>query len=359
MGSNKNQPSDIPRPVIEDISDEDSLGAFGHPNFIKKAVNRHHLQQPLVYTKPVTPQRTRRHSVTPGNEETSSISKCLADMVEFSEDSSSSVCHIKVPGKSSSSSTAVVPIQSFAHAHSAALTVSPIVHSPPRDKDIMTIWKNRTTQEQHRRFFNFERLKSIEGDVLNRRRSTDTINSVGSDCSNFNPVNDYCELKTDLKVFKIKRSVLERIPKGKMCYIRDSNTLIRYFDDSQMELFLRNLNLNSEKLIISDLLKQIKGCTDGLSDIETLLCQFNSLKKTEIIKLPKDVQFSAEDKLSQPEFYIQELEKAEEYIPRDFFAFYKYVTGYQIVHNHTPISFQMFLIMHNTNGIRDLFKILN
>ncbi|KAJ8941747.1 hypothetical protein NQ314_010284 [Rhamnusium bicolor] len=231
---------------------------------------------------------------------------------------------------------------------SVVQTTSVIPEAPKLNNRVN--WQNWFAEEKRKGFFDFERSQSVESGNLSRRQSLETVSSVNSDYDN------YCEIKIDSKVYRIKRSIYEKIPKGKLCYIRENNTFIRYFDDSQMELFIHNLNISEGSSIASDLLKQIKGRVEGLCDIDTSLGHYEASGKSEVITLSKDVTFSTEDYLSDPELYVEEVEKVQLFVPRDFYGFYKYVTGYQIVNHHPPISFQTFLTMHNTNGIRGLFK---
>lgn len=197
----------------------------------------------------------------------------------------------------------------------------------------------------------------MESSTLSGRQSAEAPSSVGSDyCSKLSPEEPFCEIKIDSKPYRIKKSLFEKIPRGKLCYVRESNTFIRYFDDKQMELFISNLNLGEGSTVAKDLLKQVRSRVEDPSDIKRSSTQCEASGKGEVITLSKEVVFSTEDFLSDPELYVEEVEKVQRYVPKDFYGFYKFVTGYQIVNHHPPISFQTFLTMHNTNGIRGLFK---
>lgn len=233
---------------------------------------------------------------------------------------------------------------------------SPISHTPPHLNESELNWRHWFAEEERNGVFNFERSQSLESNTLSGQ-SVEASSSVGSDFSPKLPSEELlCEIKIDSKPYRIRKSLLEKIPKGKLCYVRETNTFIRYFDDKQMELFINNLNLGEGSTVASDLLKQVRGRAEGPSDVETPPVQSDKSEKGEVITLSKDVVFSTEDFLSDPELYVEEVEKVQRFVPKDFYGFYKFVTGYQIINHHPPISFQTFLTMHNTNGIRGLFK---
>lgn len=124
----------------------------------------------------------------------------------------------------------------------------------------------------------------------------------------------------------------KQIPQGKLYYYKNNNSFIRYFDDAQKKLFLDNL--------IAD------GSGYELKQGETA---------HDVIELPSHTMFSPKDNLSVEE-YVTEMTLVEKYIPKDFFFFYKFVTGYQICNNNSPVSFLTFLKMYNTNGLKSLLE---
>ncbi|KAG5875139.1 hypothetical protein JTB14_018681 [Gonioctena quinquepunctata] len=207
-----------------------------------------------------------------------------------------------------------------------------VARSPVSSNSVLTTmqgkpgpnWQTWISDERRREFFDFDHKRSSS-----RRQSVETISSVGSDYSpSAGPEQNMVKIKVDSKWYRIKRSLFDKIPQGKLCYIREKNSLLRYFDDSQMSQFLENVNVDSNLEI---------------------------LEKNELIPLPEEVNFSVDDYIDDPELYVQEVLKVEQFAPRDFYGFYKFVTGYQIIRNNHPISFQTFLIMHNTNRIKVLF----
>lgn len=118
------------------------------------------------------------------------------------------------------------------------------------------------------------------------------------------------------------------LPKGKLFYHRKSNTLLRYFDQDQVHLFLKNVNNNV----------QVKD------------------DKSERYILDSSVVFSNLDKFDEPKDYLDEIKLVEKNVPEDFALFYKYVTAYQVRNHHEPISFQTFLLMYNTDGLNSLIE---
>ncbi|XP_044253204.1 uncharacterized protein LOC123004151 [Tribolium madens] len=119
-----------------------------------------------------------------------------------------------------------------------------------------------------------------------------------------------------------------QIPHGKLFYYKNNNTLIRYFDETQKKLFIDSIS------------------SDGA---------YSATNDQEIIQLPKTAVFSPKDNLTVEE-YVFEMTQVEKYVPRDFFLFYKFVTGYQICNNNLPVSFLTFLKVYNTNGLKVLLE---
>ncbi|XP_018576340.1 uncharacterized protein LOC108914906 [Anoplophora glabripennis] len=265
-----------------------------------------------------------------------------------------------VPSKSPAvrmSPVPVIPKLAIDRTSPAVRQVSPRLPGPPPLNESNMNWGHWFSEEQRKGVFNFERSQSMESSTLSGRQSAEALSSAGSDyCSKFSPEEPLCEIKIDSKPYRIKKSIFKKIPKGKLCYIRESNSFVRYFDDKQMELFISNLNLGEGSTVASDLLKQIRSRGEGPASLGSPTGHYETSGKGEVITLSKDVVFSSEDFLSDPEQYVEEVEKVQRYVPKDFYGFYKFVTGYQIVNHHPPISFLTFLTMHNTNGIRGLFK---
>lgn len=411
--SYENKIGDDPRKILQTTEVSHCTLIEGSVKAIQNA-NRHLFEKPPVYTRPVMPRKLRKVST----ENSESRREPLAKMVQFNEDSDTLTCSLKVKNSElkypsnidvrrySPVVTYQVPLEHASPAHSPrfspnfkspsrALHVSPGVvqtspgigrspalhtsptvpgspvsrppigqtspavqmgPTPPHLNESDMNWRQWFSEEQRKGVFNFERPQSMESNTLSGQ-SVEVLSNAGSDyCLKFPSEEPHCEIKIDSKPYKIRKSLLEKIPKGKLCYIRESNTFIRYFDDKQMELFISNLNLGEGSTVANDLLKQVRGRVEGPSDVETPPGQLETSEKGEVITLSKDVLFSTEDFLSDPELYVEEVEKVQRYVPKDFYGFYKFVTGYQIVNHHPPISFQTFLTMHNTNGIRGLFK---
>ncbi|EFA08559.1 uncharacterized protein LOC103313868 isoform X2 [Tribolium castaneum] len=126
-----------------------------------------------------------------------------------------------------------------------------------------------------------------------------------------------------------KPPINRQIPQGKLFYYKNNNSLIRYFDDTQKKLFFDSISRD--------------GIAGGAPDDK------------EIIQLPKTAAFSPKDNLTVEE-YVFEMTQVEKYVPRDFFLFYKFVTGYQICNNNLPVSFLTFLKVYNTNGLKVLLE---
>ncbi|CAG9860578.1 unnamed protein product [Phyllotreta striolata] len=193
--------------------------------------------------------------------------------------------------------------------------------------------------------------------LMHRRQSVETISSVGSDYSpNLDADDNNFKIRIDSKWYRVKRSVMDCIPKGKLCYVREKNYLIRYYDDNQLSQFIQNMNVNLISPGVFDFLKLIRERVDGFMGDDIFISPCDLPENSHLFPLPININFTKDDYISIPEMYVEEVEKVEKYAPKDFLGFYKYVTGYQIVNNHHPISFQTFLTMHNTNGIKIFFK---
>ncbi|XP_066246616.1 uncharacterized protein [Euwallacea similis] len=142
------------------------------------------------------------------------------------------------------------------------------------------------------------------------------------------------------------------VPSGKLCYIRENNMFLRYFDDTQVELFIKNLSSQDEELLR----------TTGI-DPERIKNSFRPSNfpmdqpaQTEIVRLPNDVEFSRKEDLPDVEEFVKESSLVEQFVPKDFADFYRYVTGFQIIKNKHPVSLKTFLTMYNTNRTAELLR---
>ncbi|XP_019869667.2 uncharacterized protein LOC109598238 isoform X2 [Aethina tumida] len=157
------------------------------------------------------------------------------------------------------------------------------------------------------------------------------------------------------KVVNVEKPYSKRIPKGKLCYIREQHYFIRYFDEAQIHLFIENLKKSDQSYNVKDIYKQCYKNGIRPEHVENVQNQMFKTGK-EIIKVPPDCEFSDKDILAKPDEYVTEYNMVHKYVPEDFFWYYKFVTGYQIYRGNIPISFQTFLTMHNTNGLKVLFN---
>lgn len=144
-------------------------------------------------------------------------------------------------------------------------------------------------------------------------------------------------------------------PHGKLCYIRDNHMFIRYFDDTQVELFISNLSLQDDELLKTTGLDpdQFKH---SLPFSKRKHSSDQPLSGTEMIRLPEHVEFSRREDLREVEEFVNESNLVEQYVPRDFADFYRYVTGFQIIKKKAPVSLQTFLAMYNTNRTTELLR---
>lgn len=157
------------------------------------------------------------------------------------------------------------------------------------------------------------------------------------------------------KVVNVEKPYSKRIPKGKLCYIREQHYFIRYFDEAQIHLFIENLKKSDQSYNVKDIYKQCYKNGIRPEHVENVQNQMFKTGK-EIIKVPPDCEFSDKDILAKPDEYVTEYNMVHKYVPEDFFWYYKFVTGYQIYRGNIPISFQTFLTMHNTNGLKVLYN---
>lgn len=138
-------------------------------------------------------------------------------------------------------------------------------------------------------------------------------------------------------------------PSGKLHYRRDKHMFLRYFDDTQVALYKKSLSNQDDEML-----------TTSGDNMETRFKPFNffgeQLGKTEIVNLPKDVEFSTKEDLPDVEEFVKESSLVEKYVPKDFADFYRYVTGFQIIKNKHPVSLETFLTMYNTNRTSELLR---
>ncbi|XP_056641760.1 uncharacterized protein LOC130448412 [Diorhabda sublineata] len=290
-----------------------------------------------IYTMPVGP-------LTPLQTEKK---KNIIELSEFNETKKSLTCRLKINNEPKVCTPRLYSVDSPNQSNTPE-SISP--------SDLVTEhlgtsganWKNWITEERNKSFLTQRRLSE-------RRQSIETISSVGSDYSpSVDHEENYVKIRIEKKWYRINKSVMECIPKGKMTYDREKNHLVRYFDDAQIEQFIKNVNL--DLVAASDFFKKMRERVGGYLCDNIFLTPFEVPENNEVIQLSNDISFAKDDNISDPELYVEEVEKVERFVPKDFFGFYKYVTGYQIIHNHDPISFQMFLTMHNTNRIKSFYR---
>lgn len=150
-----------------------------------------------------------------------------------------------------------------------------------------------------------------------------------------------------------QNSVSPRVaPSGKLCYVRENHMFLRYFDDTQMEMFISNMSSQDEELWRTTGVDPEKVKSSRRSSN----FQIDHLGKTEKIHLPPDVEFSAKEDLPDVEEFVKESSLVERFVPKDFADFYRYVTGFQIIKNKHPVSLKTFLTMYNTNRTTELLR---
>ncbi|XP_072398867.1 uncharacterized protein [Diabrotica undecimpunctata] len=224
--------------------------------------------------------------------------------------------------------------------------LSPLAPTPRINS--MEKWKTWMTEEKNQDF-----LKELD---FVKNQSVETISNAGSD---YSPPISHFENDSFLKInstwYRVKKNVVQSIPKGKLSYDRESHWLRRYFDDKQLEQFLENADINS--VVASDYLKHVRNREGAFLTEKIYLTPFEFPENNEIIQLPREITFCPEEvELKTPEMYVEEMEKVKKVVPTEFHMFYRYVTGYQILQDHSPISFLNFLTMHNTGGIQQIFE---
>ncbi|CAH1178906.1 unnamed protein product [Phaedon cochleariae] len=185
------------------------------------------------------------------------------------------------------------------------------------------------------------------GASTSRRQSVETISNAGSDYSpTVAPEATVFEIRLDSKWYRISKNLYDKIPKGKLRYVKENNAFVRYCDGYEMEQFVENISeAQHNEELKGRFIRLIRHCM-----------YLGPVHSGEVIEMSGDVKFSSDAYVSEPETYSEEVSKVERFIPSDFFGFYLYVTGFQIVHGNPPISFHTFLMMHNTNRTLLLLK---
>ncbi|KAJ8915135.1 hypothetical protein NQ315_000387 [Exocentrus adspersus] len=337
--------------------------------------NKHLFEKPLLYTRPVVPSKPVEVVKPPPETKPLNVPKeisykkeSLTKLVRFQEDSNSIACSFKTKNDAEIKYPKTMEVKRLSPAATYKILAKVTPRSGSKFKPPTKPVAARPSVLQAT--INPPAVPVIQASPVtstpappdtnwkhwffeNNRSNKTTVSPTLT--ADQNPKEPLCEIKVDSKVYSVRKRVFDKIPKGKLCYIRESNSFVRYFDDNQMELFIKNLNTCENSAVTNDLLKQVGRHSDSPTGVEiSPSCQGS--KQGEIITLSKDVFFSAEDNILDAEAYVVEVEKVRYCAPRDFYGFYKFVTGYQIVNNHPPISFQTFLTMHNTNRIKPLFK---
>uniref|UniRef100_A0AAR5QDU1 EF-hand domain-containing protein n=1 Tax=Dendroctonus ponderosae TaxID=77166 RepID=A0AAR5QDU1_DENPD len=141
-------------------------------------------------------------------------------------------------------------------------------------------------------------------------------------------------------------------PSGKLHYRRDKHMFLRYFDDTQVALYIKSLSSQDDEMPTTTAINP--------DNMKNAFKPFNFYVeqpgKTEIVNLPKDVEFSTKEDLPDVEEFVKESSLVEKYVPKDFADFYRYVTGFQIIKNKHPVSLETFLTMYNTNRTSELLR---
>nr|CAH7719526.1 unnamed protein product [Callosobruchus chinensis] len=222
----------------------------------------------------------------------------------------------------------ISPNQALDHAGKAngGLQTSALTSSMPKGPDapLPDAWQTWLAEERLRG-------NSLFAPFYGSPQSIETISSAGSDYTPRMNADEF-EIRIDSKWYRVKKDIYDRIPKGKLYYEPDRKEFVRYFDDDQIEQFRRNT-----------------------SDLGHMKASVES--NAETFGLPPDpseVTFSNQDRFSDPVMFVEEMQNVKQYVPKDFYGFYLFVAGYQIVRHHWPITFCMFLLLHNTNRIKKL-----
>lgn len=147
-----------------------------------------------------------------------------------------------------------------------------------------------------------------------RRHSVESRSSVSDTCSPA-PPEETATVTSGSSTFVIRKSFLDYIPKGKLYYRKETNTFVKRYSNGET----KNLEIVNE--------------TD----------------------LPTKWVFSNEADFIEPEQFLTEFKKVSRFVPKDFSQYYRFVTGYQILNNKNPVSFQTFLEMHNGDRMNTFF----
>lgn len=166
-------------------------------------------------------------------------------------------------------------------------------------------WKSSLAEDPTK---SFQELYKI------RRHSVESRSSF-SDTSSPIPPDDMATVKMGSASFLIRKTFLGYIPKGKLYYGKDTNTFVQCYANGET-------------------------------------------RKLQIVNEPQMQQqwlFSSEADFDDAARFSKEFEKVQKFVPKDFAQYYRFVTGYQILHHKNPISFHTFLEMHNGDRMDTFF----
>lgn len=166
-------------------------------------------------------------------------------------------------------------------------------------------WKSSYAEDQTK---NLQELYKI------RRHSVESRSSFSDTCSP-TPSDDMATVTMRSASFLIRKTFLDYIPKGKLYYGKDTNTFVQCYPNGEK----RELQIVKEP------------------------------------QLPQKWIFSSEADFDDAARFSKEFEKVQNFVPKDFAQYYRFVTGYQIFHHKRPISFHTFLEMHNGERMDTFF----
>lgn len=154
-----------------------------------------------------------------------------------------------------------------------------------------------------------------ESHLSERRPSMESRRSSFSDTGSPSSPVEMASVTVGSSTFQIRKTFVEFIPKGKLLYKKDTNTFVQCFSNGET----KNLEIVKEP------------------------------------QLPQKWIFSTEAEFRDAAEFSEEFEKVQKFVPKDFAHYYRYVTGYQILHHKQPVSFQTFLEMHNGDRMETFF----
>lgn len=178
------------------------------------------------------------------------------------------------------------------------------MRSPTKYKS-MKNWKSSYAEDTTKNFP--EMYKTRRHSVESRSSFSDTSSPIPSD--------DMATVKMGATSFLIRKTFLDYIPKSKLYYGEDPNTFVQCFANGE-----------KRKLQIVNETPRAQQCI-----------------------------FSSEAEFDDAARYSKEYEKVQNFVPKDFAQYYRFVTGYQILHHKNPISFHTFLEMHNGERMQMFF----